>query len=268
VAVAEGSARVALSTDTGGSGRIPAALCGVVGFKPASGTYPLRGVLPLAPTLDHVGVMAASTADVIRVHEVLAGPVPAGVRAPVVGVVEASAGAAEPAVAEVIEAALRRLAAAGCRLRPVSVADGAQVMAASTAILFAEAAATHAATRDRWEAEVGPDVQGRLLAGTRVTREDHEAALAQREVLTRRVRAALRGVDVLATPTVRIRPPALAGADDPGLPALLVAETRLANLTGLPAITLPVGGAVGLQLMGAGDERLLAHAAWIERALA
>jgi len=224
-------------------------------------------VLPLAPTMDHVGLMARSVEDVIRVHEVLRGRVPAAGRAPAVGVVGASLDAAAPGVAAAIEGALRRLAAARCHVRHVSVADAAEVLSASTTILFAEAAATHAATRARWAGELGADVHARLLAGTRITREDHAAALAQREVLKHRVADALRDVDVLVTPTVRIPPPALAEADDPELPARLVAETRLANLTGLPALTVPVGGAVGLQLMGATDERLLADAAWVERAL-
>jgi Asp-tRNA(Asn)/Glu-tRNA(Gln) amidotransferase A subunit family amidase len=73
VAVADGSADLAVGTDTGGSVRIPAALCGVVGFKPAFGTYPIGGVRPLAPSLDHVGLLARSVGEVARAHAALTG---------------------------------------------------------------------------------------------------------------------------------------------------------------------------------------------------
>ena len=74
VAVADGSARLTLGTDTGGSTRVPAALCAVVGFKPSHGTYSVEGLLPLAPSMDHVGLMAANVDDVARAHAVLAAP--------------------------------------------------------------------------------------------------------------------------------------------------------------------------------------------------
>lgn len=267
VAVSEGSARVALATDTGGSSRIPAALCGVVGFKPAYGSYRMRSVVPLAPTMDHMGVMARSTDDIIRVHAVLRHAVPRRTGPPVVGVVAASLEAASAAVADRIEHALRGLAAAGCRLSDVSVADPETVLQHSSTIIFAEAAKTHAGARDRWETHVGADVHARLLAGSRISDAVYAAALDQRESLIRRVRAALAEVDVLLAPTVPILPPSLGDAGDPALPSRLVAETRLANLSGLPAISVPLGCGVGLQLVGRTDERLLGDAAWIERAL-
>lgn len=268
-AVADGSARVALGTDTGGSGRIPAALCGVVGFKPEYGSYPTRGVLALAPSFDHVGIMARRVDDVIRVHAVLAHAVPAAGRAPAIGVLRSAVEDAAPEVAGPIEEALDRLAAAGCRVRDVSVADGAadDVPWASTTVIFAEAAATHAAERARWETHVQVDVLARLIAGSQIHEHDHREALRRGAALRARVGDVLGDADVLLTPTVPILPPPLAAATDPALPARLVANTRLANLTGIPAISLPLGDGVGLQLMGRTNERLLADAAWIEKAL-
>ena len=82
VAVASGAAKVALGTDTGGSIRIPAALCGLAGLRPTAGTISRLGVTPLAPTMDTVGPLALTAADCLLVHEILAGPVLAG---PVLG---------------------------------------------------------------------------------------------------------------------------------------------------------------------------------------
>lgn len=266
-AVADGSARVALSTDTGGSGRIPAALCGVVGFKPAHGDYALDGVLPLAPTFDHVGVIARSVEDVCRVHAILARPVPAGGRAPRIGLVRPSLETASAEVAGAVERALAGLAAAGCAVREVEMADDEDVLWASTTVIFAEAAATHAASRERWATHAGADVRARLETGAQLPRRDYEEALRRRVAIARHVDRGLAELDVVLTPTVPIRPPGLAVAHDPALPSRLVANTRLANLTGVPAISLPLGDGVGLQLMGRAAEPLLADAAWVQATL-
>jgi Asp-tRNA(Asn)/Glu-tRNA(Gln) amidotransferase A subunit family amidase len=266
-AVADGSARVALSTDTGGSARIPAALCGVVGFKPAYGDYDVHGVLPLAPTFDHVGLMARGVDDVRRVHEVLARPVPRDGRKPCIGLLRSSLETASAEVALHLERALSRLAAAGCAVREVTTADDEDVLWTSTTLVFVEAAAVHADSRERWATHAGATVRARLETGARTPPGEYEEALRRRRAITQRVQRELDEVDVLLTPTVPIPPPRLADADDPALPTLLVANTRLASLAGIPAISLPLGNGIGLQLMGRSAERLLADAGWVEEAL-
>jgi aspartyl-tRNA(Asn)/glutamyl-tRNA(Gln) amidotransferase subunit A len=135
-AVAAGLVGAALGTDTGGSVRIPAALCGVVGFKPSHGLVSTGGVVPLSTTLDHVGPIARSVADAAAVLDVLverpAGFLEACGRAagPLrVGVLESFGQEADVGVAEAFEAALPALEAAGLRLRPLSLPGLAEARA-------------------------------------------------------------------------------------------------------------------------------------------
>lgn len=269
VAVADGSARVALGTDTGGSCRIPAALCGVVGFKPGGRGYPLRGVLPLAPTLDRVGVLGRSVADVAAVHRVLGGAAPSAGQRPVLGVCEAELEAASPAVAAAVEGSLRALAEAGAELRPVKLPPVDEVLDVSTAIMFAEAATTHRRLLERRPELLGADVRARLEQGEAVPAVRYLLAQRRRSGLRRDVLRILRDVDAVVGPTVPVEPPTLDQAADPAASAALVANTRLANVVAAAALSIPIDGRrpVGLHVTASDDAAALRCGAWVEQTL-
>jgi Asp-tRNA(Asn)/Glu-tRNA(Gln) amidotransferase A subunit family amidase len=269
VAVAEGTCDLAVGTDTGGSVRIPAALCGVVGFKPA-GRYPLDGVLPLAPTLDQVGFLAPSVAQVAAAHQAFTGDPPPASRAigradgARIGVEAAALAAADGPVAAAVEAALRRLRDAGCQLVDVDWPDRAEVLDVSTTIMFAEAAAVHRRLLDGPAASLlGAPVAARFRAGAAIGAEEYRAARSEASGrLTGHVHQVLQGVDAVVGPTVPIVAPTVEDARrDDALPRRLVAETRLANVARAPALTIPLptaGLPVGLQVTAASDGDTLA----------
>lgn len=271
VAVADGSARLTLGTDTGGSTRVPAALCAVVGFKPAYGTYSVEGLLPLAPSMDHVGLMAGNVDDIARAHAVLAAPDegPRGGRT--LGLIRRQVENADPEVGVALEQAMSSLEASGYRFKDVELADESRVFDFTTVVLFGEAAVTYAPSRDRWESHLGADVCDRLVKGAAIPEAEYRLALDERDEHLRRVRELLSEVDLLVGPTAPTLPPTVAdAAADPTLAPRMIANTRLANYIGTPALSLPVapGVPVGLQLMGMSNSSVLAQAAEIERALA
>jgi Asp-tRNA(Asn)/Glu-tRNA(Gln) amidotransferase A subunit family amidase len=270
VAVADRTADLAVGTDTGGSVRIPAAFCGVVGFKPAT-PYPLEGVLPLAPTLDQVGFLARSVAEVALAHQAVTGePTPAGRNAPQrIGVERAALEAADGDVAAAVESALDKLQAAGWQLVDVEWPDRAEVLEVSTTIMFAEAAAVHRHLLDRPAGDLlGVPVRARFETGAEIGDDDYRAALAAAKRITADVRKALTTVDAVVGPTVPIVAPTIDAARcDEALPRRIVAETRLANVARTPALTVPVptvttvptaGLPVGLQVTADTDAATLA----------
>jgi Asp-tRNA(Asn)/Glu-tRNA(Gln) amidotransferase A subunit family amidase len=269
VAVATGSADVALGTDTGGSIRIPAALCGVVGYKPAYGRWPTAGVLALAPSLDHVGVLARSVAAVTSVDRLFGSPAghdpsPDG---RTLGVHRGHLAGADAAVADAVGSALDRLSARHAIVE-VGFPSDDEVLELTNTIMFFEAANEYRAEAMDPGSGLGDDVRARLETGLRIAPDDYQRAWARARSLADEVRAAMAGIDAVVGPTVPICAPTLAEA--PALGPRLVAHTRLANMTGLPAISLPletVGLPVGLQLIGMHSDRLLADAAMIEESL-
>lgn len=268
VAVAEGSARFAVGTDTGGSVRIPAALCGVVGFKPQHGSYPLTGIFPLAPTLDHVGVLARSVADIYAVHEALGHHAPQQAAPASIGVSKAEIEACETRVRERIDAVLQALVHRGsCRIVEVEWPDPRSVFAASTAIMFSEASAVHRQNLEDDAEQYGPDVRQRLRTGSAIPATTYVDALYIRQRMSTLIKETLSQVDFFLGPTVGIVAPTIPEAQDPVVASRLVANTRLANLTGVPALSLPVPGnglPVGLQLTAVSDASLLGAAAFVE----
>jgi Asp-tRNA(Asn)/Glu-tRNA(Gln) amidotransferase A subunit family amidase len=267
-AVGEGSARIALGTDTGGSVRIPAALCSVVGFKPSYAAYPTAGVLPLAPSLDHLGVLARSVGDVCTVHAALGHSLAAPRARPRIGLIKASLEDAQPEVAEAIARLLELAARSGCTLVEIGWPEPELVIHSSTTIMFAEAAIVHREILERCPELLGEDVRARLDTGAAIG----SAALTEAERERVAIRAdtirAFEGLDCVVGPTVGILPPPLAVAEEASLGLRLVANTRLANLVGIPAVSLPIGapGApVGLQVMARADDSALTVAAWIEQ---
>ena len=267
VAVATGAADVALATDTGGSARIPAALTGVVGYK-CSPAVPVAGVLPLSPTLDHLGWCTRDVATTCRIADALGlAPTAAPVR-PRLGVLVPSVEAAEPSVRRVIEAAVRTLAAAGTDVVDLDWPHLDLAVAVTTTIMFVEAARGLLEFAD----DCGPDVAARLHRGAEAGPDAYAAALELRQLLAEDWRAATRGLDAVVAPTTGVVAPPLTAASDPGIVTSLLRTTRLANLTGDAAISLPAGTVaglpVGLQLSAADDGPLLGTARWVEAALA
>jgi 2-dehydropantoate 2-reductase len=277
--VAAGVCDLAIGTDTGGSIRIPAAYCGVVGLKPTYGLVPVGGVFPLSPSLDHAGTLTATATDGIALLRVIAGPLPAPAPAPagrrrVLGLLTAQLAdpSVTPEVHQALRAALDRLAAAGWELRelrPPWPREPQRWEEALTVIVGSEAAAAHAGRDTRADAE---GTRALLAFGATVTPERYAAARAAQAELTAAVEATLADVDALAGPTVGFcapeqDPPFGVGDDS--------AEGRFTgpyNLTGHPAVSIPVpadGLPVGLQLAGHrhGDLALLELAAAAERLL-
>ncbi len=271
VAVAEGSARIALGTDTGGSVRIPAALCGVVGFKPSRERYSTEGVFPLSPSLDHVGLMGSSVADVVAADRVLSGSSEQGRRPARLGVLTAELAASTTHVRRSVSDVIGLLRAAGIELAEVTLPRAERVFAISTALMFCEAAVVHDETLRSMPQAYGDDVRLRLVQGAAIPAAWHAEARSQQDRVRSQVAEAMGRVDGVIGPTVPIAAPHLQRAADPAVSAALVAFTRIANLAGVPALSLPIathGLPVGVQIMGRTDEAVLAVAAEIEATMA
>lgn len=268
IAVAERSADLALGTDTGGSCRIPAAFCSVVGFKSAFGSYPVAGVLPLAPSLDCVGLLARRAGEVAAAHRVLSGAaiVPALPRR--IGYSSAQASAADPVIGTRFEQLLRAVSALGCEVQEVAWPHGRDVFAASSTIFLSEAAAQFGHLLADPVRPVGDDVRARLQVGLEIPAVEYIGALEQRSGLRRRALAVLADVDCAIGPTVPIMPPRATDDLAERIPEI-VANTRLANITGLPAISIasPQRPPSGLQLTAAEDTMTIAHGMALEAVL-
>ncbi len=285
VSVSDGMAAVALGTDTGGSCRIPAAFCGVVGYKPTARRVPLAGVLPLAPSLDSVGPLAPSVACCALIDAVLAGeepsaPVPAevaGLRlwAPANYVLEDM----DATVAAAYERALARLAAAGARIDRgrMALLDDIPRVHASGGLASTEAFAWHRDLLARGGALYDPRVRVRIERGRTQTGAEYARLRQDRAALIARADAATAAYDAVVMPTVPIVPPPLAAFADDGFYAvtnnLVLRNTTVGNFLDRCAISLPCHRAgeapVGLMLMGGtmGDARLFAVAAGVAAVL-
>ena len=297
VAVAAGMAFAALGSDTGGSIRIPAACCGVVGLKPTYGRVSKAGVIPLSWSLDHLGPLTRSVADAAAFLHVVAGPDPAdpttrdvhvddytagldrGVAGLRIGIPDRYFGTRlDPAIAAAIEAAVARLAAAGASCQEVAIPALDRVLDVHYLTILAEAATYHRAHHADQLPDYAEDVQRFLAIGASIPAVDYiEAQRARRGVLAEML-AAFHVVDLLAMPTLPIEAPTTDQDtitwDDGDEDALttLIRFTCPFNQTGLPAISVPCGlGSsglpIGLQLVGPpfAEGRVLRVAAAAER---
>jgi aspartyl-tRNA(Asn)/glutamyl-tRNA(Gln) amidotransferase subunit A len=188
-------------------------------------------------------------------------------RRPTVGVLSAALDTAAAEVAAPVHEALASLRGAGFELIDLAWPHADLVAAVSTTVMFAEAARTHLASLEADPDGLGADVRSRLQRGRSIGATAYLAARELAERLSVLFSAFFQQVDVIAGPTTQITAPLLSEADDPRLAAALVRYTRLDDLTGLPAVSLPIGTTglpVGLHLTGPTDEGLLDAAAALE----
>jgi aspartyl-tRNA(Asn)/glutamyl-tRNA(Gln) amidotransferase subunit A len=274
VAAAAGLAPIALGTDTAGSVRIPAACTGTSGLKVTAGRISMRGVHPLAWTLDTLGPHGRTVADLVRPYRALTGedrPLPAAdLPATRIGVDRGfflDPARTDAGVRARIEAALEELRASGVEVVDVSIPELQGAEAAEYAIILAEAAAAHDGAHRPNRREYGAEIRRYLAQGDLVLAVDYIRALRYRTVLHDAFAHAFAEVDFLVSPTLPILPPPWG---DPAA-GQLWRFTLPANVAGLPALAQPCGFHDGLpvsfQLMArAGCElELLAFGRLLER---
>jgi amidase len=261
VAVAVGEADIALGTDTGGSVRVPAACCGVVGLKTTWGRVSLDGVWPLAPTLDTVGPMARHLAGVIQGMVLLEpGFRPSSRPARVVGRVRMPGVGVDPAIDADVDAVL---AATGLEIVEIELPPMAAFDDAFGVLIRVEAWASNRDLFDRPE-RIGEQVRGRLEESSAVDPALVPGAMVSRSEWQDEVRKIFERVELLALPTLVTDPPPV-GAE--GVDNALLTPW---NLAGTPALSLPIGRrqpvSSSLQLVGPwnGEELVCATAKLIE----
>jgi aspartyl-tRNA(Asn)/glutamyl-tRNA(Gln) amidotransferase subunit A len=285
VAVADGMAAAGLGTDTGGSCRIPAAFCGIVGYKPTARRVPISGVLPLAPSLDSVGPLAPSVAccaviDAILAGETLAAPVPVSLSGLRFAVPENLVfDGIDDTVAAAFGRALSRLSAAGAVVRHVGFAEFAELAAvnAKGGFAAAEGYAWHRHLLATRGGGYDPRIRVRIARGEHMGAADYVDLLTARRRLIAGFDRATAPYDCVLMPSVPIVAPRIAELDNEraynSVNMLILRNTALGNFFDRCAISLPCHRAgeapVGLMLMGEtmGDARLFGIAAAVEAAL-
>jgi len=263
VAVGTGEADVAYGSDTGGSIRVPAACCGVVGLKTTRGRVSLEGVRPLAPSLDTVGPMAATVDQAARGMALLEPGFA------IAAMAAASVGRVRLRAAEHINVALdAALHSAGLAVVDVELPGWDAVTTSTMTILMAEAWRVHGELWRDHASELSPDVSARLEAAALIGPAEVAACWEQAREWMGQLSAVFERVEVLALPTLASEPPSLENA-------ARVSEIRYVapfNVTGTPALSMPVATPgrypASLQLAGPArsEEVLLATAATIEAA--
>ncbi len=286
VSVTDDMAVVAIGTDTGGSVRIPSALCGLTGFKPTARRVSLTGAYPLSFTLDSIGPLARNVADCATVDAILAGETPAAlVRRPVSGLrflapVNHVRVALDDAVSSAFEAALVRLRAAGAAIDelPLKAFERLPALQGKVNISAAEAYWWHRDLIAKDEARYDPEIAKRIRGGEGISAADYIDLLRGRDAYIAAFETETANYDALLWPTVAIVPPPIADLiADPELyariNALVLRNTSAVNVLDGCAVSLPLtvaGGApVGLMLVGrrGEDGGLLRIAAGLEDAI-
>ncbi len=260
IAVATGMALGALGTDTGGSIRIPASLCGVVGFKPTFGHVSLRGVFPLSWNLDHVGPLTKSVKDAALILYIISeyDPLdPASIKM-LSGnyfshlVAEAKGEkialgtgefieASDPAVLEAVRQAAKVFESLGCKVEEVNVNWLREAALANGLMTQSDGAAVH---RDRIKEHpemFGEDVRRRLENGAKTTSTDYILARRTQAEIRKRFERFFEEHDALILPTTPIAAPTIEGHDAVEQAGRLTRFTAPFNLAGLPALSVPCG---------------------------
>lgn len=278
-AVAAGIVPLAIGTDTGGSIRIPAAYCGVVGLKPSYGLVSLDGVFPLSWRLDHAGPLTRSVEDSALGLAALTGSsatlAPASLRGMRIGVVtrHMRSGELTPGVRAAIDAALRQLEQGGAIISMVEIDELPLVNAALGTILHPEASLIHEQLSRENPGGYAPRTLAQIETGRGVSAMDYVRATRFAVEMRRRINSQFATVDVLLSPSVPFVAPHTDPVIEEGEDGEML-SSGLASLTGHPAISLPCGISenlpVGLQLIASldNDAKLLVCAAAVESALA
>ena len=248
VAVAAGLVPFALGSDTGGSVRVPAALCGVTGYKPTFGRIDTAGMRPLAPALDTVGILASTVADAATVTEVLCGE-PLGTAGGVAGLRLALCETlffedAEGDVSDAVREAARVLQDLGATVPEVELPELEELhaIAGETSLLAAEAYPLYREVVDHPES----DWVMHWLRGAAAFSEERVASCRKRvERLAAKLEERLRGIDAVLAPTTPRAAPPIQACDTPSIHvemnALLSRNTRVGNLAGWCGLSLPCG---------------------------
>ncbi len=284
VSVASGVGLGAVGSDTGGSVRIPAAFCGVTGFKPSYGAIPLAGGLYLSKTCDHAGPLAKSVDDCALLFEVMAqrrtshGNVP---RAPRFAVPRAwLAGRMSEAVAARFERTLATLVARGALVESVPMPALDLAWVHYTPIVRAEAALVHRAALAGGGEGFSDAVRAPMLDGGTLPALRYLEAMNAREQARTELAAIVRDFDAIALPTAPVLPPLrgqqeveISGGRRLSTREAVLGQTLAFSFVGLPALSIPCGFEqglpVGLQIVGAfdADARVLALGRWAEQLL-
>lgn len=276
-AVAAGECVAAIGTDTGGSVRVPAALCGVSGLRPSWGDIPTEGCIPFSPRLDTCGPLARSARDLALLHRILSGKSDPGSRVPgaiSVGVLgERSLGDVEPDVALAVAEAAEVLAAVGCHTTQIEIPPLASWGEARNTYMLGELldghrrAGWYPARRDLY----GADIRYYLELAETISSEQRRGALERLAALQREFEAAVVSIDCLLLPTVVATAPTVEDADRSTPGGLRPVVGRLIQLCGpfswcgMAAISVPCGLSrdglpIGLQLVGRDTQVVLAVA--------
>ena len=289
IAVRTGMSVASVGTDTGGSIRIPAAACGVVGLKPSWGEISAAGIVPLSRQLDHVGPLTRSVDDATLLYDILRGAQPSD---------EATARSSSSSprklkvlggyfmdrlsedVESGVEAALDVLRKSGAAITTTTLPHADDVAPVYLHLVLADAAAYHARSLERRPHAYTSNVRLRLEMGRHVLAEDYVRAQHGRTLLRREVDRALEDADALVLPALAIEAPPIGAATvavrggQESVRTAMLRCTQLFNLTGHPAISLPCGTTrrnlpIGLQLVGHSGRTadLLRVARQVEQAL-
>lgn len=267
VSVADGMAAATLGTDTGGSCRIPAAFCGLTGFKPTQARVPLTGAVPLSHSLDSIGPLARSVACCATLDDILAGgegkvepardPRSMTFLAPTNFVLDGM----DDTVATAMDGARRRLTDAGARIIDMNLPelDDLPGLNAAGGFAAADSFAWHRGLIERRGETYDPRVIGRIQRGAAISAADYIDLMHARQAMMQSVALAMRGCDAILTPTVPIIAPPLSvfdGDDDTytTLNLLCLRNPSVGNFLNCPSISLPCHQAgeapVGLMLTG------------------
>jgi len=294
-ATSAGMCFCSVGTDTGGSIRIPAALCGIVGLKPTYGWVSVSGVIPLAPSLDHAGPLARSVVDTCILLQAIAGSYPDRAKRPEYRLLRRSRPRGfrlgwpkeyfferiDPEVQRAIDVAGKVFKQIGAHMEDVSLPHLADSQEPATNIALAEATHYHQSQGfyPARMADYGSDVSGRLEMGAQVRAVHYLRAFEVKREVEQDFDSAFKRVEAILAPAVPIAAPQIGEnevkitGEKETLRSALVRMNRPANLTGHPAIAIPCGFTreglpVGLQLIGPkwGEATLLAIAYAFEQA--